>query len=103
MRGEMLSTVTYYPEPALVRLPGVHSLIQMHVPDQTARRSLHLHCSLDLDRNVPTLIGCKQDSKRRGTHSRAGVFIPLNGAQRHRDSQDWLMPRSFRDRTNAVA
>src|SRR5437899_3344796 len=89
MRGEMLSTVTYYPEPALVRLPGVHSLIQMHVPDQTGRRSLHLHCSLDLNRNVPTLIGCKQDSNLGGANS-PRVFIPLNGAQRHRDRQDCL-------------
>src|SRR5260370_9629897 len=92
MRSEMFSTVTFYPEPALVRLPGVHALIQMHVPDQTGRRSLHLHCSLDLNRNVPTLIGCKQDSNLGGANS-PRVFIPLNGAQRHRDRQ-YCLPHS---------
>ena len=54
----------------------------MLVPDQTARRSHHLHCRLDLDGNAPTLIGCAQDSTLPSANH-PPVFILLSGPQGH--------------------
>src|SRR6202023_3628695 len=44
--------------------PGAHSLVQIHAPDQTARRPQKLHCSLDLHRKCAYLIRCGKDSAR---------------------------------------
>jgi hypothetical protein len=78
------------PRPRNSRHLGVHLLVQMHVPDQTARRSQNLHCSLDLDRECADTYWMHLRFIVGGGAANAKVFIPFGGPQAHSYTQDWL-------------
>src|ERR1700736_6523783 len=74
MHGNRLRTVSCYLNSGKDRSLGAHLLVQIHAPDQTARRSQLLHCAVGLDQRCVHYIGCRRDSP---------VFIPFGGPQAH--------------------